>query len=738
MKLEIEFLSDWHVGSGSGVPGDVDRLVLRDERDLPFIPARSLTGLWRDAAESLAQALDLQYDDENPWAVLVEQLFGSQPAIDQRADRVPVASRLRVAPARLEEDLANALAEVPELREGLTFVVPSVTIDELTGAAEEDKLFFTEVVRVGTVLTAEAKVDVPERDREAVETFLAAAFEGIRAIGGKRRRGKGRCCCRVVDADDATKTFFSEYAAKKPSIPRPTPEVGVTLHHTSSEKEDWRTWTLHLETVEPVLIHARTVGNVVESLDHVPGTYLLSLIARRLRGVDLFDAITGGDLVVRHALPEVDGQRGLPVPSCWFTDKYGDQMESRLDEPADATDHLGQWKQLREVYVPPEPGTDLPPIKTPLVLRTHNVVEDEPQRPTTEVGGVFTYQAIAPGTALAAEILARGEVAPAIREVLEGLVGHEVTLGRARKADFGRVKVCKVCATNSSHPKPRSDHRRLVLWLASPLLVRGPTLLPTTSPSAVKKALRKKGLPVTGEGERSWLRTTRLESWHAGWGMPRPSLVGIAPGSVIVFELEEKVDDQTLSQLARDGLGERTAEGMGEVVVNPTWIERPPKRVIDRAIFKPVSRSPAEGDITLLLDSAFGKEVLLAAARAAADRAVVGSSPTKEDGFDKSATTASQLGALRAQLATAPDDQVEERARYWAERGLEHRNKRAAKAREAVLKLLDPGELWRRIDPARELWFRGDQTLCDALYPRVLRSLLVQWCRRSAETPGSE
>ena len=47
--LRLEFLSDWHVGSGTGRPGNVDRLVTRDASGLPYVPAKTLTGIWRDA-----------------------------------------------------------------------------------------------------------------------------------------------------------------------------------------------------------------------------------------------------------------------------------------------------------------------------------------------------------------------------------------------------------------------------------------------------------------------------------------------------------------------------------------------------------------------------------------------------------------------------------------------------------------------------------------------------------------
>ncbi|HBL14417.1 MAG TPA: hypothetical protein DD379_24120, partial [Cyanobacteria bacterium UBA11162] len=58
LKVTIKLESDWHIGSGAGRPGDVDRLVQRDRNGLPYIPGKTLTGIWRDACELVALGLD--------------------------------------------------------------------------------------------------------------------------------------------------------------------------------------------------------------------------------------------------------------------------------------------------------------------------------------------------------------------------------------------------------------------------------------------------------------------------------------------------------------------------------------------------------------------------------------------------------------------------------------------------------------------------------------------------------
>lgn len=52
-QMSISFTSDWHCGTGQGRHGGIDRLVRRDADDLPFVPAKTLLGLWREDRKSV-------------------------------------------------------------------------------------------------------------------------------------------------------------------------------------------------------------------------------------------------------------------------------------------------------------------------------------------------------------------------------------------------------------------------------------------------------------------------------------------------------------------------------------------------------------------------------------------------------------------------------------------------------------------------------------------------------------
>ena len=53
LSYEIEFFSAWHCGSGMGGGRDADYCPLLDTEGLPYVPGKTLKGLFRNASEVL-------------------------------------------------------------------------------------------------------------------------------------------------------------------------------------------------------------------------------------------------------------------------------------------------------------------------------------------------------------------------------------------------------------------------------------------------------------------------------------------------------------------------------------------------------------------------------------------------------------------------------------------------------------------------------------------------------------
>src|SRR6185295_4121856 len=90
------------------------------------------------------------------------------------------------------------------LRSALTFIKPGVSIDPLSGQAQPNHLRFEEMTRAGTKLYADCAINLSDTHdhRAAVTALLVASAKLVERLGGKRRRGAGRCVLQIENVDE--------------------------------------------------------------------------------------------------------------------------------------------------------------------------------------------------------------------------------------------------------------------------------------------------------------------------------------------------------------------------------------------------------------------------------------------------------------------------------------------------------------------------------------------------------
>lgn len=602
-RVRLTMESDWHVGSGTGRPGNIDRLVVRDAENLPFVPAKTLRGIWRDACERLARGLDDGSTGE--WCSLVDRVFGSQPALGAKGptrwhedpSAKPIESALTVRPARLHDDLRKRIKAKREFREVMTFVKPGVKIERRSGRAQTDFLRFEEMARVGTVLEADCGLNLPavEGLREAASALLIAGAKLVERLGGKRRRGPGRCKMEIIDHNAERAVAWLETNETPPAWQDDISDRSVpTPSEAAPLLDPWVVVPLVLSLSEPLAVSYRTVGNVVETLDFLPGSYLLPHVTRTLTklGIDPRAAIQRGDLCVLPATLEIEGIRSRSVPMALFTGKVDpSKIVNRLLAPEPSE----QVKQLREGYV----GAELPPRKLSKVVRTHNTVKDDLQRPTSDVGGVYTYEAIAPvdqgrPVQLRSELRLRKSMAARLPADWTAKLSRRVSLGRSKKDDYGEVDITAGAAVDFASSTVATSNE-FVVWVLSDTLLRDEHLRPVPTGEALGAELSRRlgvSLSVRSPGHclSELVRVRRFDPWHVGWGLPRPSLVALQAGSCVVFTADQKIDISRLREIEASGVGERTAEGYGQVCFNDPLVATVPSAKWRAEVVKPGDR----------------------------------------------------------------------------------------------------------------------------------------------------
>lgn len=725
--LSLHMETDWHVGTGAGRPGDVDRLTARDGEGLPYVPAKTLKGLWREACAEVATALD--GGEVGPWTAWQRWLFGDRPAHgDAIPDGGPRAGALQVRPARLPAALRCTLCQLEPgspLREAVTFAKPGVRIDPDTGRAMDDHLRWVEMARGGVIL--EAPCLLPPLDgvsAAAASALLHAGARLLRGLGGGRRRGAGRCRAEIAGAGALNAVWaWLEHQEELPPPPALTagwaPAIPAVL---PTPDEPWLCVPLRIRLEAPLLVAAERRGSVTTSAPEVPGGVLLSLLARTL-DLDVPALLAAKALVVLPAVTEVDGARGRPLPLSWAAAKGADPVDGQALNLLGAPLPPGH-RRIRGGYLGvTTAGAPVPLARAPAVVhRMHNSIGWKPR-----TGTLFTYGALAPGQSLRAEI----RIPEAIGKVLpwDRLRGRHA-LGRSKQDDYGLVDIdpLKPHSWSPASGPPPGD--RLTLWVQSAVLLRDARLRPDPSLEALVRVLGE-ALGVTlrpeAPGERTAahaLRRIRAEGWQVSWGLPRPTLVGIAPGACAVLAVEGRIDPARWSAVLLHGIGDRTAEGFGQVCFDDPLVTEPRVPALRAACraagtaAPPPALSPTEdghAQAIAIERAAMRERVGRAALRLADDRERLRTAL----GFDGERPTRAQAGTLRGIAARLADDP--QAGTRWCEHvrsGGERLRKWDGPVLEGFARLTDParGEVWRllglddigprltAVDPREGLW----------------------------------
>lgn len=174
IKYQIEFLSNWHCGSGLAAGADVDTLVIKDVNGLPYVPGRTVKGLLREAVSSLSAKPET-----------ISAIFGVSGDEDNHEAGASFFSNA-VLPVEEREYILEQ-----KLQSFLFQTFASTSIDE-DGIAKDHSLRKIETV-VPCRLTGEI-LNVPD----GAEKELEDAMHYIKRMGTGRNRGYGRCTITIV------------------------------------------------------------------------------------------------------------------------------------------------------------------------------------------------------------------------------------------------------------------------------------------------------------------------------------------------------------------------------------------------------------------------------------------------------------------------------------------------------------------------------------------------------------
>lgn len=176
LTFEIQFLSDWHCGSGLGAGAESDAEMIKDENGLPYIPGKTIKGLLRDALD------EIRHFDEEVSIDVIQTIFGAAATKNIGSKKGKAFFSNAILPINEQHDLASH-----ELTPFLYRNIASTSIEKETGVAKNKSLRTMEVCVPLKLIGFISGVDENE-----IEHIKKAAL-WIRSLGVNRNRGLGRC-----------------------------------------------------------------------------------------------------------------------------------------------------------------------------------------------------------------------------------------------------------------------------------------------------------------------------------------------------------------------------------------------------------------------------------------------------------------------------------------------------------------------------------------------------------------
>ncbi len=204
-------------------------------------------------------------------------------------------------------------------------------------------------------------------------------------------------------------------------------------------------------------------------------------------------------------------------------------------------------------------------------------------------GALYTLEAIDPTNAQGAPAVFQGAVVfpddaceRAFNTILDALRWRDgavrLRIGSARTRGFGEVVLTTLAPEEQSTRtvdlqgfSDRAGKPVFTLLARTPVLVHNASGAPaqTLSPELLREYLP--GLPdsVRLLPEATRIERVQVSGWSGAWGLPKPVQQAFAPGSVFTYEYAQNERDALqawLQQLNTHGIGERIAEGYGQLV----------------------------------------------------------------------------------------------------------------------------------------------------------------------------
>lgn len=545
--LRIELLSDLCSSSGENYGAQIDNDVCYDEHGFPYIPARRLKGCLRDIAVQLTE-----------WGIIhneiVSEIFGSPGKGKGRLvlyDAVP--DNYRKLKNEVESSKHKVYLHPQNVLENYTYIRAQTALEN--GVAKKDSLRYTRVVKKGMIFTCGFSI---ENSTEDIFEAFVKCCKGLRYMGMNRNRGLGHVRI-TVDKDQADTFSTKNNPFDKEKLLR-----NIKEEHGTEYALEYGIFLL-----SPMMF-PKTGGNGDKTETFIPGSNVLGYFVSRYFGsnngqskfVDIKEfkeMFVEGELVFENAYISDGKSRYLPVSAAYQKEKDKDMKYLYDTTFAGEKKEKMRLKSVGDKYTHIYSSEDKTQGK---ILETHTQVEYHHKQASVSYNEreFYQYESISRGQTFFGIIRGKAEK---MRKIIEMLPDDGViSLGRSKNAQYGKGEIVRTEIKEIIREEKRAD--KFVVQLVSPAIVLNEAGVASTDLEVLTKEIQEfiKGASI--EVVKPTLRYKTVGGYNVKWNLPKQQILAFDKGTTIVYKGKngEHVD---ISGLNNTNIGERTAEGYGEI-----------------------------------------------------------------------------------------------------------------------------------------------------------------------------
>ncbi|WP_029522231.1 RAMP superfamily CRISPR-associated protein [Persephonella sp. KM09-Lau-8] len=560
MKIKIKTLSPTLISSGEP-SGLIDNDIIFDNENLPYIPAKRLKGLLKESALEVLEILNIE--DRKTFF----SLFGS-PDRDKEA-------KLDFENLKIEnyKDFSTFLKYVlsseeifdkSHVLEVFTSIIQQTSIDE-KGVAKEGSLRIYRVLDKNMTFEGEIKAKELTKKEEAL---LLLAAQNLKRIGLRRNRGFGQIEVVLPELETDLKEAIKILKENKEVEKNRKNYADVNLNN---EKSSVKKIEFKITTLSPVII-SKAIGeqNTVNTQGYITGSSIRGMLANIIieklnlkepHKNNFFKSLFLSEATkFKNAYPTADEKEFYP-------NSYAIQKENKENPKTYNVAKIPEIIEKSDVKIKPfsafvqfeNENLFIKPVKRKQFFHSSRYKDRTAGRSTD--AGIFYYEAIEENQTFKGYISGNEAVLQKLKEIL----GNEFLgkMGRSKLAQYGTVLVEFGNISDIDINTPKSE--KVSITAISPIILLNENGYPDLNEKTLKKYL-KEALGNSFEIEDIFARTTSVENYVNTWSSKTSSFSAYSEGST--FIIVGKIDYEKLKELEKEGLGEFTNLGYGQIKIN--------------------------------------------------------------------------------------------------------------------------------------------------------------------------